>query len=162
MEPIEIKEIGDIRVIGFTVTDSLRNVIDKGIVRDMHTTIKNRMNELEARTADGVYLIQIYSTEEAFTPDVLFEHIVGVEVNAGQQLPEDMVERIIPAGRYAHFLHQGPESTIHQTYDAINNWLYTNYKDAWRKLDVEYWDRRYKGEDAESEIDLFVPLQPDR
>ncbi|MCG7343496.1 GyrI-like domain-containing protein [Sporosarcina sp. ACRSL] len=159
MEPIQLREMEKIRVIGFTVTDSLRNIIEKGFVRDMHNTIKDRMSELESRTGNGVYLIQIYPTDEAFTPDLPYENIVGVGVSNDQHIPEGMMEYTIPAGRYAHFLHQGPESNIHQTYDGITEWLRNQYCDPSREIDIEYWDDRYKGESEDSEIDLYVPLR---
>lgn len=158
MEPMQFEEMGKIRVIGFTITDSLRNIIEKGFVRDMHKAITDRMSDLESRISDGVYLIQIYPTDEAFTPDIPYENIVGVGVTNDQRVPEDMMESVIPAGRYAHFIHRGPESNIHQTYDAITEWLRTQYCDPSREIDIEYWDERYRGESEDSEIDLFVPL----
>lgn len=70
-----------------------------------------------------------------------------------------MIEYTIPAGRYAQFLHRGPESNIHKTYDGITEWLRMQYCDPSREIDVEYWDERYKGESEDSEIDLFVPMR---
>lgn len=53
--------------------------------------------------------------------DGTFSYIAGVEVERVDELPDEMASVLVPAGRYAVFVHRGNVSSIHETFDAIHN-----------------------------------------
>lgn len=51
-------------------------------------------------------------------------YVAAVQVENAQSLPTGMVKGIIPAGKYAVFIHRGPIATSHDTVSYIHNkWM---------------------------------------
>nr|WP_267917736.1 effector binding domain-containing protein [Lederbergia citrisecunda] len=141
----------EILLVGFSVMESLNDILANRTVGILREDLDKRSNEVENREGNGIYLIQIYS-ENGWTPDTPFENIIAVKVSSFGEIPTDMVTHKVPAGRYAKFVHVGLESEISHTYDRINNY-------ALRPFDVEYWEDIHSLETEESEIDIYIPVK---
>ncbi|MBS4196082.1 GyrI-like domain-containing protein [Lederbergia citri] len=148
---VEILEKDEIRLVGFSVKESLNNILANRTVGILREDLDERKNEVENREGDGIYLIQLYSAG-GWTPDTPFENIIAVKVSSFGEIPSDMITHVVPAGRYAKFVHVGLESEISNTYERINNY-------ALRPFDIEYWEDIHSLETQDSEIDIYIPVE---
>nr|WP_244937494.1 GyrI-like domain-containing protein [Brevibacillus brevis] len=87
-----------------------------------------------------------------------FTTLIGVEVSSLADIPEGMVSHTIPEGTFAKVTHKGPETNLGETYGFLyGSWLCeSGYEYA--GFDFEYWDERYKPEQEDNGIDIYVPL----
>ncbi|MEH7383366.1 GyrI-like domain-containing protein [Bacillus sp. JJ1533] len=148
---VNILEREEIKLVGFSVDDSLNNIFNNRIVGRLREELVNRKNEVVNREGEGIYLIQIYPDCQ-WTPDVPYTHIVAFEVTSYGEIPNDMVTHSVPAGRFAKFVHKGPESEIGDTYAVINEY-------SLRPFDIEYWEDIYTLENPNSQIDIYIPVK---
>jgi len=152
MQTVERTEI---KLVGYTVTVSLNEDIETGIVVNLREKLIENLNKVTKRSEHkGFYLVQIYPDEE-WTPDVAFESIVAVEVIDFDPIPEGFVRRIIPAGTYVKVSHKGPESEIEQTYHSIREEGIA----AFRSFDMEYWADFDSLEKEDNIIDIYLPFE---
>ncbi len=110
------------------------------------------------------YEVNIYNEAE-FQETKCFYTFVGVEVDGLEDLPYEMVGKIVPAGTYAHAIPRGDEI---RTWEAAlyEEWLPGSGFEAVKlgeyayQLQV-YEEGRFQGPGeqlVESEIDVFVPI----
>jgi AraC family transcriptional regulator len=87
-----------------------------------------------------------------------FEYTCGKEVTSEDDLPEGMVIRHIPAGKYAVFTHIGALTGLKDTYNYIyQTWLpKLGYKPG--SLDFELYDQDFKNFAPDSRLYIYVPL----
>jgi AraC family transcriptional regulator len=94
--------------------------------------------------------------------DGKFSYVACVEVTSFDNVPDGMVTKETPAGKYAVFTHKGKFDTLMQTYKNIH--------DAWKpELDpaekfrdgawIELYDKRFKYDSDDSEMDIYVPIK---
>ncbi|CAM4211703.1 GyrI-like domain-containing protein [Paenibacillus tarimensis] len=148
-EQVDLK---DIKLAGFTLTESLNTVLKTGIIGKLREELERRSEEIPARSGSGIYLIQIYPSDGEWTPDVPYQHIIGIPVAYDSELPSGMTTYTIPAGRYLKIIHKGTESEISKTYD------YMNHTYGGRPVDIEYWHDIHTLENEDAEIDIYIPL----
>jgi len=142
------------RLVGLSVTVSLNQDLEDGIVEQLREELINKRHEIASQVeGTGIYLIQVYPDGE-WTPDVPFESIVAVEVSTFVAIPEGFVQHTLPAGDYVLVTHTGPESTIGDTYDAIRE---KGIADT-RPFDFEYWTDHNSLGQQESTIDIYLPI----
>lgn len=141
----------ELKLVGYSIVESLNNVLESRIVGKLREELDGRRREIEHGADSGIYLIQIYPQDVHWTPDVPFRHVIGIEVQAFGAPPEGMIAHALPRGRYAKFVHEGPESRIGDTYAYIN--------DAYgkRSIDIEYWPDIHALEDEDGCIEIFIP-----
>jgi predicted transcriptional regulator YdeE/DNA-binding transcriptional MerR regulator len=87
-----------------------------------------------------------------------FEYIAAVEPEPSATVPEGMVTKNIPAGRYAVFPTTLP--TIHDTWGYImQNWLpRSGYKRAMQP-DFELYDETFDPADPNGKLYIYVPIE---
>ncbi|NBD24665.1 GyrI-like domain-containing protein [Paenibacillus glycinis] len=148
---VDTMEREALKLVGYSIVESLNNVLETRIVGTLREELAGRRQEIEHGAGSGIYLLQIYPQDGHWTPDVPFRHVIAVEVDAFGALPEGMIAHTLPRGRYAKFVHEGPESRIGETYAYIN--------DAYgmRPIDIEYWPDIHALDDADSRIEIYVP-----
>ncbi|MCM3630611.1 GyrI-like domain-containing protein [Paenibacillus glycanilyticus] len=149
----EFIEKDEIKLVGFSITESLNHVLESRIVGKLRETLAERKADIKHRKEAGIYLIQIYNQEGQWTHDTPFQHVVGFEVSALDEIPTDMTTFILPPGRFVRIVHHGAESEIGHTYDYINN----TYGE--RPIDIEYWNDIYSLEQTDSQIDILIPAK---
>lgn len=152
--PVDILEKEELKLVGFSVNESLNNIKKNRVVGKLREELVNRKNEVINRKGEGIYLIQLYPDcpDGQWTHDTLNENIVATEVTSFSNIPSGMKKHLIPAGRYAKFVHKGPESAISNTYDHINEY-------SLRPFDIEYWHNIYTLESPNSQIDIYIPVK---
>ena len=91
--------------------------------------------------------------------DELF-YIACVEVSDFGSVPQGMIHRTVPAGRYAVFTHKGVLGRLGQTMKFIyESWLPkapVKLRDA---PEVEMYDERFVPNSENSEFDILLPIR---
>jgi len=89
-----------------------------------------------------------------------FLYTAGTGVSAVTRVPQGMNAVEIPAGRYAVFTHKGPVTHLARTIVAVwHQWLPRSGLKARHAPDFECYDRRFKMNHPDSEVDLYVPIE---
>jgi predicted transcriptional regulator YdeE len=55
--------------------------------------------------------------------------------------------------------HKGPQGKINETFEGLISWLGINNYEQFDVVCFEVYDYRYKGEDSESEFDMFIQIK---
>lgn len=88
-----------------------------------------------------------------------FAYVSGVAVSRADQIPEGMVAKTVPAGRYAVFTHRGKLDTLRDTYQQIyGTWVPRAGLSVRGGFDFEYYDERFKDGCDDSEVDIYIPI----
>ncbi|NOU98752.1 GyrI-like domain-containing protein [Paenibacillus planticolens] len=140
-----------IKLIGFSIIDSLNNVIETKIGGILREELQKRALEIQGRIGSGMYLIQIYPHDGHWTPDVPYQHVIAYEVESFNEVPNDMITYTLSAGRFIKIVHEGPESQIGITYEFINNTY------GGRHIDIEFWNDIHTLENVDNQIDIYIP-----
>ena len=85
---------------------------------------------------------------------------VGGDVESAQDLPLELVAKVMPKTQYAVFTLKGKEIKSDWSSKIYKEWLpESGYKEAYNFL-IEYYDpKRFKEMDNEdSELDIYVPI----
>jgi AraC family transcriptional regulator len=87
-------------------------------------------------------------------------YVACAEVNKIDSLPPGMIQRTVPAGRYASFTHKGKLEGLEKTMMGIyRTWLPNSGVKLRKAPHVELYDQRFvPGSDA-SEFDILLPVQ---
>ncbi|TVY10884.1 GyrI-like domain-containing protein [Paenibacillus cremeus] len=146
-------------VVGISYEANLNEIIEQQLGKSAHRTLQDRTGELPSRLNDHVYLIQVYPKKKGFNPHVdAFTQVIGYVVPEGTTPPEGMSARTLPEKQYVKMTHSGLESELGRTYDLLYGpWMQQSERCP-DGFDFEIWDERYKPEQANNEIDVFVAL----
>jgi AraC family transcriptional regulator len=89
-----------------------------------------------------------------------FHYVACLEVEDLNDIPLEMVGKVIPANTYAVFTHKGPVSGLRDTYAAIyGTWVKETDMTVIRGFDFELYDDRFTSpDDPGSEIDIYIPI----
>lgn len=148
---VNVLEREAIKLIGFSIIESLNKVIETKIGGTLREVLENRASEIECRIGSGMYLIQIYPHDGHWTPDIPYQHVIAYEVKSFDEVPNDMITYTLPAGRFIKIVHKGAESQIGITYEFINNTY------GGRPIDIEYWNDIHTLENEDNQIDIYIP-----
>ncbi len=153
----EIKYIDDIYVAGIHGVASINDIYSLWQrFRDVADTIPNKHHS--ERTFGICEQLQETHT---LNYDMDFSEVIGLEVTCYDNLPNGIVTKTIPAGKYAVFTHRGLLGELLKTYEYIwGTWvLLTKEILDWRG-DFELYDKRFLGRDNEqSEMDIYIPIK---
>ena len=93
--------------------------------------------------------------------DISFSVVVGGSVNSFDRLPQTLVKKILPAGRYAIFTHRGTLANLYKTYQYIyGTWLLTTKEELDDREDFEVYEREVSSfDDPENEVKIYIPVK---
>lgn len=153
-----IETLGEKRLIGLRTTASLA---EPG-TSELWRAFMPRRRELVGVVGNELYAVDVFPPGyfAAFDPGAEFEKWAAVEVAGDQAVPGGLASLTLPSGLYAVFLHRGPASEGEATYRYIHEtWLpASNYVLADR-LHFAVMDERYRGEDPDSEEEIWIPVE---
>ncbi len=90
----------------------------------------------------------------------VFEYTPSFAVNQAKDLPEGMVERLIPAGRYAVFVHIGLLEGLKNTYEYIYQiWLPQSGFQLTGGPDFELYNEEWRLGSPDSRFYIYIPIQ---
>jgi len=156
-QEVEIMTRKPMNLVGYRVEASLNDDIAGGIVVGLREKLASQAAEIPYRVDRSMMLVQLYPDCD-WTPDVVYTHVVAIEVDNLSAVPEGMIVHVVPGGRFLRFLHQGDESSIDATHMAINEWLDLNGYTESRKFDIERWGALENLQSADNDIEIYVPI----
>jgi AraC family transcriptional regulator len=157
----EYVELDEMTVVGLSSLVSMKC----NIIHQLWERFAPREKEIENVAIPGVALEVSFDYEkvemEGENEDWLFIDVVGLPVSSTDNIPEGMTYKVVPAHRYAKFVHKGPISKIMETYNYIwQEWLPNSGKEYdWEACAVEWYDERFKMESEDSEFDIYIPIK---
>ncbi|MFV0393989.1 MAG: GyrI-like domain-containing protein [Coprobacillaceae bacterium] len=153
----KINNIESIEVIGKSYTTSIvNNTIAKAW--EEFTFLKQQISNSSARRCFGICNIDKTFIDK--DGDIIFSQFISIEADKKDIVPSEMKRQKIQPGKYLIFTHRGNYKSLDKTYTYIwGTWLLNNncMIDETRR-DFEQYDQRFKGEDEESEIDIYIPI----
>jgi len=126
-----------------------------------------RFNSFYAKKKDSIEHLASESGYELWVDfegeeDQKSNHIfVGVEVGTLDDLPLELVARILPETRYAIYTLKGGKIKSDWPSKVVSQWLLKAGLEQSFTYIIEYYDsQRFKGLDnADSELDIYVPVK---
>jgi len=157
----EYVELDEMTVVGLSSLVSM----ECNLIHQLWERFGLREKEIKNIAISGVALEVSFGyapvlTEDK-TEDVLFFDLVGLPVSSTEDIPEGMTYKVVPAHKYAKFVHRGPISKIMDTYNYIHEvWLpQSGYEYDYEACGVEWYDERFKIESEDSEFDIYIPMK---
>lgn len=155
MKP-KIKEHPAMRIIGIggTFTSETRSGIP-----ELWGQFIPRMGE-----APGAVSMVTYGVCFPPAEDGTFEYMAAVEVDGAAPAPEGMVERQVPAHRYAVFRHHVKSPNLHEdlqpTMDFIwGTWVKSGDQTLAKAPDFELYPADFDPGSPSAWIDIYVPIK---
>lgn len=116
--------------------------------------IKNRKNSINLGLCE-----RICDPFQTNHPDECL-YVAGTEVTDFNFVPEGMVKKTIPGGRYAVFTHKGKLDNLEHTLNYIfGSWLPKSSEELRDAPDLEIYDERFKLGSDISELDIYIPVK---
>lgn len=159
MEPQVMKKAA-FQVVGYRFEVNLQEIKNDHIVKNAIVKLKEQANEISNRMGEHIYLIQIYPIKENFDAMVdRFISIIGYEVSEVGSRPADTFVQSVPENMYAFYTHYGLEEELDKAYDYLyGRWMEEHGYES-LGYDLERWDERYKPEEPDNEIDMFIAIK---
>jgi AraC family transcriptional regulator len=104
---------------------------------------------------------EVWSSDEEAAAKGNFDIFVGVEIATLDDVPVDMLIKVLPPTRYAVFTLEGSQINSDWPRMIYQEWLpNSGYQEAYR-YNFQWYDQRFKGLDKldESAIDVYVPIK---
>lgn len=150
----EIIEIEEIKFVGMGLDHNVHeSAAGADPVPKLWTDFASRSTEIDA--SKNRYLGVCGPVQKGG----LSNYVAALEVTDKTKTPLGMVSGIVPAGKYARFVHEGPIEKVWQTVDFIHNTWVPNagYKDHdCSQVELYTWGTQVHSPDFRFEI--LVPL----
>ena len=115
-----------------------------------------RRDEVDARIEGATYGVCADDSASG-RPGFLYTAAIGVAEQG--RVPAGMVAFTVPGGPFAVFVHRGPISKFGDTVQALwRRWLPASGLKPTGAPDFEVYDARFKGEEPDSEVEIWVPV----
>lgn len=119
-----------------------------------------RMKEIEANSNLAYGICTSKHPEIDLKDGECMVYVAALPVDERAAVPLDMVKVKIEGGEYAKFTHKGPILEIARTVDYIwGQWQPEAPYKLRDAVDFELYDERFNPESADSEVDIYVPLE---
>jgi AraC family transcriptional regulator len=117
-------------------------------------------NCIQHVTSDQIaYEVHIEADEMAKTGE--WEVFVGMEVGKLEDVPTELLVKVLPPSTYAVFTFSGEQITSDWHRYIYQEWLPDSGYQAAHKYSFQLYDHRFKGLENldESELDVYVPVK---
>ena len=120
-------------------------------------------NTIHNVVGEDLYSLEVYDRNffSPFRPDKEFEKWAAVEVSEFESIPDGLERLTVPTGLYAVFIYKGAATEAESMYNFIfREWLpLSNYVLDYRPH-FAVMGEKYKKDSAESEEEIWIPVQP--
>ncbi|MBC7713652.1 MAG: GyrI-like domain-containing protein [Rhizobacter sp.] len=162
MEPV-YKSIPEMKIVGClgkfisVLSPDKNNMV---VIPALWQSFMPRLHEVKnAKSSVNLGVCYEVLPAEVSRPDECM-YMAATEVTTFDNVPEGMKTFTIPAGEYAIFTHKGPLDTFEHTMNYIyGSWLPKSGKKLRHAPDIEWYDKRFKLNEADSEIDVYIPVE---
>ena len=118
-----------------------------------------RQGSIPNKTGSSFGLVEMVKGADKSHKDERF-YIAGIQVSDYAGAPADMIQRTLPAGRYALFTHMGKLDKLEQTMRAIYlDWLPKSGEQLRDAPHLEVYDQRFAIGSDNSELDILLPVK---
>lgn len=154
-----IKVISEVKVIGIKGNTTLKDNVLPELWTSLNKNVSKIINKTDPLKAYGI--CENNKPFNEFGENIEFSEIVGLEVTSFDYIPEGMIVKVIPQGKYAVFTHKGALVRLRETYEYIwGTWIPSSKVELDMRDDFELYDDRFKGIDNPlSEIDIYIPIK---
>jgi AraC family transcriptional regulator len=118
---------------------------------------------IEGRIGGETYSVKVYNASYSFTafdPAAEFDKWAAVAVNGDVEVPDGMETLMIPAGRYAEFIHVGPAVTAPKTFGYIfGEWLPSSEFELDPRPHFEILPEGYDPFDESAKEKVLIPVR---
>ncbi|MBB2147175.1 GyrI-like domain-containing protein [Pedobacter sp. LMG 31464] len=154
---LRTETISSKKLIGFSLKMSLAN----NKTFELWSKFMPQRKEIENTVGSDLYSIQVFDNNyNQFDPQSIFEKWAAIEVTGFEDVPTDMVSFILPAGKYAVFLHKGSANEGYKTFQYIFGvWLPNSGYELDNRPHFEILGEKYKNNDPSSEEEVFIPIR---
>ncbi len=158
IQPV-IKVIPEVKVIGIKGKTTLENNLLPNLWNDFNCSNSKIINRTEPLRYYGI--CENDRQNNQFGEKVAYSEIVGIEVTSFDYIPEGMIAKVIPQGKYVVFTHKGSIGKLQETYEYIwGTWIPLSKVEIDMRDDFELYDERFKGANNHlSEIDIYIPIK---
>lgn len=121
-----------------------------------------KRKEIKNTIDANLYSLEVYRENyfDNFNPSNNFQKWAAVEVSSFENLPSEMKTLVVPSGLYAVFLHVGPATDAHKTYNYIfAEWLPNSAYVVDERPHFAIMDEKYKKDDPSSEEEIWIPIK---
>ncbi|MBB4804140.1 AraC family transcriptional regulator [Flavobacterium nitrogenifigens] len=118
--------------------------------------------EIKNTVDANLYSLEVYPEHyfDNFNPSNNFQKWAAVEVSSFENLPSEMKTLNVPSGLYAVFLHVGPATDAHKTYNYIfAEWLPNSAYNVDERPHFAIMNEKYKKDDPTSEEEIWIPIK---
>lgn len=103
--------------------------------------------------------VEIYGPE--FQTEHQWTYFPSVQVSQFDDVPALLFAKTLPSATYAVFTAKGGIPKLGDTFMyAYMTWLPTSAYEVAFPFDFEYYDERFKDNDPDSEVDIYIPVKP--
>lgn len=162
MEP-KLVNVQEKKVLGFAgkfisvLSPEKNNIV---VIPKLWQSFMPRKNEIKNRISEANLglCFEVPADQKEHVAECMY--IAGTEVSDFTEIPAGMQSYTIPAGEYAIFTHVGPLNTFEMTMNFIyGSWLPKSGRKLRSAPDFELYDHRFKLDAADSEIDVYIPIE---
>lgn len=121
-----------------------------------------KRKEIENVLNANLYSLEVYPENyfDDFDANDIFQKWAAVEVSDYENVPYEMQTLLIPSGLYAVFLHLGPATEGHKTYNYIfAEWLPNSEYLVDERPHFAVMNEKYKKDDPTSEEEIWIPIK---
>jgi AraC family transcriptional regulator len=157
MDP-KIETLNELKLVGMKTKMSFAN----NKTRELWQSFMPRKKEIIQAVDIELYSVEVYDPGffKNFSPANEFEKWAAVKVKTLETVPQNMDSLIIHAGEYAVFHYKGKPSEGQKFYQFIyTQWLPGSGYELDNRPHFALMGEKYKGEDPESEEDIWIPIQ---
>jgi AraC family transcriptional regulator len=127
-----------------------------------HSFMPSR-KQIRNSVTDDLFSIASYPDSfdfKTFSPEMGFEKRAGLEVADFKTVPSGMETFIIPAGKYAVFLHKGRAADAPKTFGYIfGTWFPQSEFQVDMRPHFEILGEMYRRDDNDSEEEVWIPVK---
>jgi len=159
IEEPKIIELAGTRLLGSRVRTSFVNDRTSELWRRFRTV----SSTVSGRIGGESYSVKVYDESysfERFDPTAEFDKWAAVAAGDDADVPEGLELLIIPAGKYAEFVHVGPASAAPRTFGYIFGvWLPASEFELDLRPHFEILPEGYDPFDEQAEEKVLIPLR---
>jgi len=154
-----IEQLAPKKLIGKSMRMSMLN----NKTQELWQSFMVRRKEIENSIGSDLYSMQVYDQlldVKNFDPAVEFTKWAAIEVNDFSFVPDGMETYELSGGQYAVFIHKGPASDFHQTFQYIFGvWLPQSKYELDHRPHFEVLGEKYKNNAPDSEEEVWIPVK---
>lgn len=156
----QIVEVDAVKVVGLRGETTLHD----NVIPELWASFRPRMAEIPHAVPEGrgFGICESQNTIYTMNGDARFTEVAAIEVERFGPVPDGMVQKELPGGKYALFVHSGPLPELGLTFDYIwGTWLFTGGYELDGREDYEVYNpQRFHGiNHPESELDIYIPIR---